>query len=60
MAQSKQHQEAWPKVQAIGEKITWQGFDVLAKRQQRFRKAPQRESLAAFVESRELLGKKVS
>ncbi len=29
-AQSKQHQAAWPKIQNVGEKITWQGFDVLA------------------------------
>lgn len=29
-AVSKEHQEAWPKIEAIGAKITWQGFDVLA------------------------------
>jgi heme-degrading monooxygenase HmoA len=29
-AQSKEHQGAWPKIQDVGEKITWQGFDVLA------------------------------
>lgn len=29
-AQSQEHQAAWPKIQEIGEKITWQGFDVLA------------------------------
>jgi heme-degrading monooxygenase HmoA len=29
-AQSKQHQSAWPKMEAVGEKITWQGLDVLA------------------------------
>ena len=29
-AQSEQHQAAWPKIQNVGEKITWQGFDVLA------------------------------
>lgn len=29
-AVSKEHQDAWPKIEAIGAKITWQGFDVLA------------------------------
>lgn len=29
-AQSKEHQDAWPKVQELGAKITWQGFDQLA------------------------------
>lgn len=29
-AQSKEHQDAWPKVQELGAKITWQGFDLLA------------------------------
>jgi heme-degrading monooxygenase HmoA len=29
-AQSKEHQNAWPKIEAVGEKITWQGLDVLA------------------------------
>jgi heme-degrading monooxygenase HmoA len=29
-AQSKEHQAAWPKVQELGAKITWQGFDQLA------------------------------
>ncbi len=29
-AQSKEHQAAWPKIQEVGEKITWQGLDVLA------------------------------
>ena len=29
-AQSKEHQDAWPKVQEVGAKITWQGFDQLA------------------------------
>ena len=29
-AQSKEHQTAWPKIEEVGAKITWQGFDVLA------------------------------
>lgn len=29
-AGSKEHQEAWPKIEALSSKITWQGFDVLA------------------------------
>ena len=29
-AQSKEHQAAWPKIQEVGEKISWEGFDVLA------------------------------
>jgi heme-degrading monooxygenase HmoA len=29
-AQSKEHQSAWPKVEELGAKITWQGFDLLA------------------------------
>ena len=29
-AQSKEHQSAWPKVEEVGAKITWQGFDQLA------------------------------
>jgi heme-degrading monooxygenase HmoA len=29
-AHSKEHQTAWPKIQDVGQKITWQGFDVLA------------------------------
>ena len=29
-AVSKEHQDAWPKIEAVGAKITWQGFDVLA------------------------------
>ena len=29
-AVSKEHEEAWPKIEAVGAKITWQGFDVLA------------------------------
>jgi heme-degrading monooxygenase HmoA len=29
-AQSKEHQAAWPEIQEVGEKITWQGLDVLA------------------------------
>lgn len=29
-AQSKEHQSAWPKVEDLGAKITWQGFDQLA------------------------------
>jgi heme-degrading monooxygenase HmoA len=29
-AQSKEHQAAWPTIQEISDKITWQGFDVLA------------------------------
>lgn len=29
-AQSKEHQTAWPKVEELGAKITWQGFDQLA------------------------------
>lgn len=29
-AQSKEHQSAWPKVEALAAKITWQGFDQLA------------------------------
>lgn len=29
-AQSKEHQSAWPRIQEVGEKITWQGLDVLA------------------------------
>jgi len=29
-AQSKEHQNAWPKIEAVGEKITWHGLDVLA------------------------------
>jgi len=29
-AQSKEHKAAWPKIQEVGEKVTWQGFDVLA------------------------------
>ena len=29
-AQSKEHQSAWPKVEELGAKITWQGFDQLA------------------------------
>ncbi|MSO22692.1 MAG: hypothetical protein EXQ58_05440 [Acidobacteria bacterium] len=28
-AQSKEHQSAWPKVEELGAKITWQGFDQL-------------------------------
>ena len=28
-AQSKEHQAAWPKVEELGAKITWQGFDQL-------------------------------
>jgi len=29
-AKSKEHQAAWPKVEELGAKITWQGFDQLA------------------------------
>jgi len=29
-AQSKEHQSAWPKVEELSAKITWQGFDQLA------------------------------
>jgi len=29
-AQSKEHQSAWPKIEEIGAKISWQGFDQLA------------------------------
>jgi len=29
-AQSKEHQSAWPRIQELSAKITWQGFDVLA------------------------------
>src|SRR5262245_62576901 len=29
-AKSKEHESAWPKVQEVGAKITWQGFDQLA------------------------------
>lgn len=29
-AVSPEHQEAWPKIEAVSSKITWQGFDVLA------------------------------
>lgn len=29
-AQSKEHQAAWPKIEAVSAKITWQGFDQLA------------------------------
>ncbi len=29
-AQSKQHEEAWPKIEAVASRISWQGFDVLA------------------------------
>jgi len=29
-AQSKEHQSAWPRIQEVGEKITWPGLDVLA------------------------------
>jgi heme-degrading monooxygenase HmoA len=29
-AQSKEHQTAWPKIEELGAKITWQGFDELA------------------------------
>src|SRR5207249_1155537 len=29
-AHSKEHQNAWPEIEAVGEKITWQGLDVLA------------------------------
>ena len=29
-AVSEEHQEAWPKIEAVASKITWQGFDVLA------------------------------
>ena len=29
-AQSKEHQAAWPMIEQVGEKITWQGFDQLA------------------------------
>ena len=29
-AKSKEHQDAWPKVEELGAKITWQGFDQLA------------------------------
>jgi len=29
-AQSKEHQAAWPKVEELGAKISWQGFDQLA------------------------------
>jgi heme-degrading monooxygenase HmoA len=29
-AQSKEHQAAWPKIEELGAKITWQGLDVLA------------------------------
>ncbi|MCI0423913.1 MAG: hypothetical protein L0312_32665 [Acidobacteria bacterium] len=29
-AQSKEHQAAWPKIEEVGAKITWQGFDQLA------------------------------
>ena len=29
-AKSKEHQAAWPKVEEVGAKITWQGFDQLA------------------------------
>lgn len=29
-AQSKEHQSAWPKVEELGAKISWQGFDQLA------------------------------
>jgi len=28
-AQSKEHQAAWPKIQEVGDKISWEGFDVL-------------------------------
>jgi heme-degrading monooxygenase HmoA len=29
-AQSKEHQTTWPRIEELGAKITWQGFDVLA------------------------------
>ena len=29
-AASEEHQEAWPKIEAVASKITWQGFDMLA------------------------------
>lgn len=29
-AQSQEHQAAWPMIEQVGEKITWQGFDQLA------------------------------
>jgi heme-degrading monooxygenase HmoA len=29
-AQSKEHQNAWPKIEEVGAKINWQGFDQLA------------------------------
>lgn len=29
-AASKEHQGAWPKIEEVGAKITWQGFDQLA------------------------------
>jgi heme-degrading monooxygenase HmoA len=29
-AQSKEHQAAWPKIEEVSAKITWQGFDQLA------------------------------
>jgi heme-degrading monooxygenase HmoA len=29
-AQSKEHQSAWPRVEELSAKITWQGFDLLA------------------------------
>ena len=29
-AKSKEHESAWPKIQEVGAKITWQGFDQLA------------------------------
>ncbi len=29
-AESKEHQAAWPKIEGVGAKITWQGFDRLA------------------------------
>jgi heme-degrading monooxygenase HmoA len=29
-AQSNEHQAAWPKIEEVGAKITWQGFDQLA------------------------------
>lgn len=29
-AVSKEHQDAWPKIEAVSSKITWQGFDELA------------------------------
>ena len=28
-AQSKEHQAAWPKIEEVGAKITWQGLDLL-------------------------------